>query len=39
MKPADFAYYSANFRSKFLPGTMGLNINTIMSYLDCTNYA
>ena len=34
MKPTDFAYYLANFLSKFLPGTMGLSTNTIMSYRD-----
>lgn len=34
MKPTDFAYYLANFLSKFLPGTMGLSPNTIMSYRD-----
>lgn len=34
MKPTDFAYYLANFLSKYLPGTMGLSPNTIMSYRD-----
>lgn len=34
MKPTDFAYYLTNFLSKYLPGTIGLSPNTIMSYRD-----
>lgn len=34
MKPTDFAYYLTNFLSKYLPGTVGLSSNTIMSYRD-----
>lgn len=34
MKPTDFAYYLTDFLSKYLPGTMGLSPNTIMSYRD-----
>lgn len=34
MKPTDFAYYLTNFLSKYLPGTVGLRPNTIMSYRD-----
>lgn len=34
MKPTDFAYHLANFLTKYLPGTMGLSPNTIMSYRD-----
>ncbi len=34
MKPTNFAYYLTTFLSKFLPGTMGLSPNTIMSYRD-----
>ena len=34
MKPTDFAYYLTDFLSKYLPGTVGLSPNTIMSYRD-----
>jgi len=34
MKPTDFAYYLTDFLSKYLPGTIGLSPNTIMSYRD-----
>ena len=34
MKPTNFAYYLANFLSKYLPGIAGLSPNTIMSYRD-----
>jgi integrase/recombinase XerD len=34
MKPTDFAYYLSDFLSKYLPGTVGLRPNTIMSYRD-----
>lgn len=34
MKPTDFAYYLTDFLSKYLPGTLGLRPNTIMSYRD-----
>jgi integrase/recombinase XerD len=34
MKPTDFAYYLTGFLSKYLPGTVGLSPNTIMSYRD-----
>lgn len=34
MKPTDFAYYLTGFLSKYLPGTMGLSPNTILSYRD-----
>lgn len=34
MKPTNFAYYLTNFLSKYLPGTIGLSVNTIMSYRD-----
>lgn len=34
MKPTDFAYYLTAFLSKYLPGTLGLSPNTIMSYRD-----
>lgn len=34
MKPTDFAYYLSNYLSKYLPGTAGLSMNTIMSYRD-----
>ena len=34
MKPTDFAYYLTDFLAKYLPGTVGLSPNTIMSYRD-----
>ena len=34
MKSTDFAYYLTAFLSKYLPGIIGLNPNTIMSYRD-----
>jgi integrase/recombinase XerD len=34
MKPTDFAYHLTGFLSKYLPGTVGLSPNTIMSYRD-----
>lgn len=34
MKPTDFAFYLTDFLSKYLPGTVGLSPNTIMSYRD-----
>jgi integrase/recombinase XerD len=34
MKPTDFGYYLTDFLSKYLPGTVGLSSNTIMSYRD-----
>ncbi len=34
MKPTNFAYYLTNFLSKYLPGILGLSLNTIMSYRD-----
>ncbi len=34
MKPTDFAYYLTDFLSRYLPGTVGLSSNTIMSYRD-----
>lgn len=34
VKPTDFAYYLTTFLSKYLPGTLGLSPNTIMSYRD-----
>jgi integrase/recombinase XerD len=34
MKPTDFAYYLTDFLSNYLPGTVGLSPNTIMSYRD-----
>jgi integrase/recombinase XerD len=34
MKPTNFAYYLTDFLSKYLPGTVGLSPNTIMSYRD-----
>ncbi|MFH1762507.1 MAG: site-specific integrase [bacterium] len=34
MKPTDFGYYLTDFLSKYLPGTVGLSFNTIMSYRD-----
>jgi len=34
MKPTDFAYYLTDFLAKYLPGTVGLSSNTIMSYRD-----
>jgi len=32
MKPTDFAYYLTDYLSKYLPRTVGLCMNTIMSY-------
>ena len=34
MKPTDFGYYLTDFLLKYLPGTVGLSSNTIMSYRD-----
>ena len=34
MKPTDFAYYLTDYLSKYLPCTVGLCMNTIMSYRD-----
>ena len=34
MKPTNFAYYLTVFLSKYLPSTLGLSSNTIMSYRD-----
>ncbi|CAM4425868.1 site-specific integrase [Paenibacillus alkaliterrae] len=34
MKPTDFAYHLTSFLSRYMPGTMGLSPNTIMSYRD-----
>lgn len=34
MKSTDFAYYLTDFLSRYLPGTIGLSPNTIMSYRD-----
>jgi len=34
MKPTNFAYYLTDYLSKYLPCTVGLCMNTIMSYRD-----
>ncbi len=34
MKPTDFSYHLTNYLGKYLPGILGLSVNTISSYRD-----
>ncbi len=34
MKPTDFSYHLTNYLAKYLPGILGLSVNTISSYRD-----
>ncbi len=34
MKPTDYSYHLTNYLGKYLPGILGLSLNTIASYRD-----